>query len=217
MITHRLLKKLELRDNLNDYFSHRPGPLDLLDKNILRLEEDSLDSFHDVLGARGGGGGSFEGFDSRSGGFGGVGLGESIFDGGFSGEEMFGGGDGGMWENISGFGELLSGMEGVVGEEKKVVECKQAVLHTTSPPSLNTGQCVSELLFRLNYNSGHSKILIMASTDYHNQLSCLLSLYLFNHLTSSFFVYLRILAIHFSLHCSLRYLELSSSYAAASN
>ena len=39
------MKKLELRENLNDYFSHRPGPLDLLDKNILRLEDESLDSF----------------------------------------------------------------------------------------------------------------------------------------------------------------------------
>ncbi|ESN92540.1 hypothetical protein HELRODRAFT_164612 [Helobdella robusta] len=37
----KLLKKFRLQDNLNDLLSHRPGPLDLLSKNILLLDEDA--------------------------------------------------------------------------------------------------------------------------------------------------------------------------------
>lgn len=38
----RLLKKSKLQDNLNDLLSHRPGPLDLVSKNILLLDDESV-------------------------------------------------------------------------------------------------------------------------------------------------------------------------------
>lgn len=35
----RMLKKARLADQLNDQLSHRPGPLELIQKNILHTEE----------------------------------------------------------------------------------------------------------------------------------------------------------------------------------
>jgi hypothetical protein len=35
----RMLKKARLADSLNDQLSHRPGPLELIKKNILHTEE----------------------------------------------------------------------------------------------------------------------------------------------------------------------------------
>lgn len=36
---HRMLKKCRLVDSLNDQLSHRPGPLELIKKNILHTDE----------------------------------------------------------------------------------------------------------------------------------------------------------------------------------
>lgn len=35
----RMLKKARLQDSLNDQLSHRPGPLELIKKNILHTDE----------------------------------------------------------------------------------------------------------------------------------------------------------------------------------